>query len=62
MHNKYKSCQWCPDRTLECRKTCDGWQAREQEKALRYEIRSVFVGGCRNRTAVTDKHKVKRLV
>jgi len=41
MINKFDTCQGCPDRSLSCRASCEGWQAREQDKAERYERRAI---------------------
>lgn len=35
--DKYKTCKDCPDRSLTCRKGCDGWLYREQKKKERYD-------------------------
>ena len=37
-NDKYKTCLGCPDRAVGCRATCDGWQAREAEKQIRYDL------------------------
>lgn len=45
MINKYATCQGCPDRALGCRATCLGWQAREADKASRYQASVLRAAG-----------------
>lgn len=45
MINKYMTCYGCPDRAVGCRTDCKGWQAREAEKADRYQAHALCLAG-----------------
>lgn len=39
MHDPYKSCWGCPKPRPCDRSACDGWQSREAEKQIEYDLR-----------------------
>ena len=55
-NDKYKTCQGCPDRAVGCRMTCDGWQSREAEKEIRYDLH------LRRQAAVPDHAGYKKML
>ena len=38
-HDPYKSCWGCPKPRPCDRSACDGWQSRQAEKQIRYDLR-----------------------
>ena len=56
MFDPYKACRGCPNPRPCDRSACDGWQAREAEKQIRYALKE------RKQAAVPDHAGYKKIL